>query len=101
MDTKLLIRQAHARFEFNTAKKLLKEKNDAKLIVADQGGLWKASIDLISFLSFQSNEKLILTDIYDVPLLVDRLQLLNRLSETYDQVMLSWYEEFETIKHNR
>ena len=42
MDTKTLITEAKARFAHNSAKDYLKEKYDAKLLVAEQGGLWKA-----------------------------------------------------------
>ena len=49
MDTKTLISEAKARFNHNSAKAYLKDKYDSKLIIADQGGLWRADQKTISF----------------------------------------------------
>ena len=51
MDTKTLISEAKARFNHNSAKAYLKEKYEAKLLVAEQGGLWKADQQTITFLA--------------------------------------------------
>ena len=58
MDTKTLIAEAKARFIHNSAKHYLAEKYNAKLIVADQGGLWKADQQTITFLSSFLNTEL-------------------------------------------
>lgn len=101
MDTKQLIKDAKTRFDHNTAKQLLKEKYQAKLLVANQGGLWKATPELIGYLKLNQHEKVIVTDIYDNPTLVIRLQLLNSLIETYEKTMQEWLADFEELKKNR
>ena len=50
MDTTTLIQEAKARFSHNSAKAYLKEKYDSLLIIADQGGLWRADIQTLNFL---------------------------------------------------
>lgn len=101
MDTKALIREAHARFDHNSAKQLLKEKYQAKLIIANQGGLWKVSPDLIVYLKLNQHEEVILEDMYHNPVKIIRNELLGKMIETYDTVMSEWHEEFQTLKHKR
>lgn len=101
MDTKSLIREAHARFAHNSAKQLIKEKYQTKLIVANQGGLWKSTPELIGYLKLNQHEELILEDMYHNPVKVIRNELLNRLIETHDQVMQQWFEEYQTLKTKR
>ena len=56
MDTKTLISDAKARFSHNSAKAYLKEKYKSKLIIAEQGGLWKADAQTIALLQAFSNQ---------------------------------------------
>jgi len=65
MDTKTLITEAKARFAHNSAKDYLKEKYNAKLLVAEQGGLWRADKETISFLTAFLNEEVVLMDTFD------------------------------------
>lgn len=104
MDTKTLIVEAKARFNHNSAKAYLKEKYDAKLLVADQGGLWKADQKTIAFLSVMINDyddKVVLMDTFDNPVLVDRSELLSKLKKVYTSVMLEWYNEWKELESKR
>ena len=65
MDTKTLLAEARARFSHNSAKAYLAEKFNAKLIVAEQGGLWKADIQTIAFLkSYTVSDEVVLIDTF-------------------------------------
>ena len=104
MYTKTLIAEANARFNHNSAKAYLKEKYDAKLLVADQGGLWKADQQTITFLSVVSNDwddRVILMDTFQNPVLVDRSELLSKLKKVYNNVMLEWYNEWKELESKR
>lgn len=101
MDTKSLIKDAKARFNHNAAKALLKDKYDGKLLVADQGGLWKASPQLLSQLTSSSSATLILVDEYDNPVKVNRNDLLVKANEVYVTVMEEWYEEWQELESKR
>jgi hypothetical protein len=101
MDTKTLISEAKARFNHNSAKAQLKDKYDGKFIVAEQGGLWKATPELISFLSAMDDNFIVLIDNFNNPVQVNRDQLLSVLKDTYQKVMLEWYKEWKEIETNR
>lgn len=101
MDTKSLIKEAKARFYYNSAKQLLKEKYQAKLLVASQGGLWKATPELIGYLATETDNVVILMDEYENPVLVNRILLHDELYKVHNDTMTLWYKEFEELRHNR
>ena len=101
MDTKSLIKEAQARFNHTQAKQILKEKYQAKLIVASQGGLWKITPELLVFLKGTESEEMIITDSYDNPVTVNVGLLFEMLRDTYNTVMQSWYDEFQELRKNR
>jgi len=101
MDTTILISEAKARFNHNSAKSYLKDKYDSKLIVADQGGLWKADAQTISFLSTMDDNFIVLMDTFNNPVQVNRDKLLVLLKETYNKVMLEWHKEWKELESKR
>jgi hypothetical protein len=104
MDTKTLLAEAKARFNHNSAKAYLAEKYSAKLIVAEQGGLWKADQSTIAFLAVMSNDwddKVVLMDTFQNPVLVDRSELLSKLKDVYNSVMAEWYHEWKELENKR
>lgn len=101
MDTKTLIIEAKARFNHNSAKAQLKDKYDGKFIIAEQGGLWKASPELIAILHAFDDNFIILIDNFDNPVQVNREQLLAVLKDTYNKVMLEWYKEYKELETKR
>jgi hypothetical protein len=101
MDTTTLISEAKARFNHNSAKAYLKDKYDSKLIVADQGGLWKADTQTITFLSAMDDNFIVLVDTFNNPVQVNRDNLLVLLKETYNKVMLEWYKEWKELESKR
>jgi hypothetical protein len=104
MDTKTLITEAKARFAHNSAKDYLQEKYDAKLLVAVQGGLWKADQKTISFLTVMINDyddRVVIMDTFQNPVLVDRSELLTKLKDVYNSVMAEWYNEWKELESKR
>lgn len=101
MDTKTLIAEAKARFNHNSAKDYLKEKYEAKLLVAEQGGLWRANQQTISFLSTFLSEEVVLIDTFDNPVKVNSRELLKKLLNTYNDVMNEWYNEWKELESKR
>ena len=101
MDTENLIKDAKARFAHNSAKAYLKDKYQSKLTVANQGGLWKVTPELLVFIDSAGSEELILVDSYDNPVKVKRLELLQLVRDTYNNVMEEWYTEFKKLENNR
>lgn len=101
MDTKQLLSDIKARFAHNSAKAYLKDKYDSKLIVADQGGLWKADQETINFLNAFDDEEIALTDKFENLVLVNRKELLDKLRTLYTQVTNEWYEEWKELEGKR
>jgi hypothetical protein len=101
MDTKLLIAEAKARFNHNTAKAQLKDKYEAKFNLADQGGLWKADQNTISFLSSFDCQNIVMIDTFDNPVYIDREALLTKLQDTYHAVMAEWLDEWRALENQR
>jgi hypothetical protein len=104
MDTKTLITEAKARFAHNSAKDYLKEKYNAKLLVAEQGGLWRADKETIAFLSIIANDwddRVVMIDTFQNPVLVDRTELLSKLKQVYHSVMSDWYNEWKELEGKR
>lgn len=101
MDTRTLIQEAKARFNHNSAKAYIKDKYESKLIVAEQGGLWKATPELISFLAISDKQFIVILDNYSNPVRVDREQLLTKLDKTYHYTMEQWYNEWKELENKR
>jgi hypothetical protein len=101
MDTKTLITEAKARFNHNSAKAYLKDKYSSKLIVADQGGLWKATPELIGFLASITDDVVILIDTFENPVLVNRIALHDVLYKAYNDTMALWHTEWKELESKR
>lgn len=101
MDTKTLLAESKARFNHNAAKDYLAEKYQNKLIVAEQGGLWKADAETISLLNSLTTTKVVLIDTFSNPVQVDRKELLKTLRTVYSEVMEEWYKEWQELEAKR
>jgi hypothetical protein len=102
MDTKQLINDTKARFKHNSAKQYLKDKYQAKLLVAYQGGLWKASPELIVFLDSVNSDTIVLLDSYENPVAItNRTEMFYKIRDTYNDVMECWYKELTDLEKNR
>lgn len=101
MDTESLIKEAKLKFSHIATKQYLKEKYEAKLIVAEQFGLWKADEKTISFLSSFDTDELILIDTFGNPVKVNRVELLKTLQNVYQTVMQEWYNEYSATEYKR
>lgn len=101
MDTKALISEVKARFSHNSAKEYLKDKYASKLIVATQGGLWKATPELIGFLASSTDDIVVLLDNFENPVLVNRIQLHDVLYKAYNDAMQLWFSEWKELESKR
>lgn len=101
MDIKNLLAESKARFNHNSAKAYLAEKYKSKLIVAEQGGLWKADAETISVLNSFSSDNLVLIDTFNSPVKIDRQQLLEKLQQIYETTMEQWYAESQALESKR
>lgn len=101
MDTKTLVAEAKARFNHNSAKDYLREKYEAKLLVADQNGLWRADLLTVAALTALPTDEVVLIDTFNNPVKVNRVDLLRKLTETYNAVMEQWNQEWKELESKR
>lgn len=101
MDTKTLLIESKARFNHNSAKSYLKEKYSSKLLVAVQGGLWKATPELLGFLASSTDDLVVLIDHFENPVLVNRIELHDVLYKTYNDAMQLWFSEWKELENKR
>lgn len=101
MDTNNILHGAKQRFSHNSAKAYLKDKYLAKLILAEQGGLWNINLGFITNLKSINKETVILVDNYDNPVEVNVKNLLDKAEQTYDQVMTEWFTEWKDLEAKR
>lgn len=102
MDTENLISQSRARFEHVAAKRLLKEKYQAKLIFAHAGGMWRAGPELQSTI-FTCGRigDVVLEDLYGNPVKIDTKELMQLSQERWQEQMNAWLVEYDELNKKR
>lgn len=102
MNIELIKQTSKTKYLHSLAKISNKENHESRLLVTVSGGTFCSSPELISFLSItQMGDNVILLDIYENPISVNRLILLNMCIESYKAVMSSWLECSEKINGQR
>jgi hypothetical protein len=101
MDTQDLISHARARFSHEAAKRVLKEKYQARLVFGYNGGMWRADQNLMVLLQAIPTEEAVILDLYENPVRVNVLELGYRVGERFQEVMNAWLVEFESISTKR
>jgi hypothetical protein len=102
MDTEQLVAHSRARFEHAAAKRVLKEKYQAKLIFAYNGGMWKSGPELHSaiFTCGRMGE-VVLEDLYGNPVRIDTKELMQLSQERFNEQMTAWLVEYEELNKRR
>jgi hypothetical protein len=101
MDTDQLIAHGRARFEHAAARRLLKERYQAKMIFAYSGGMWRAGPELLCTLSCCHESHAVLLDLYDQPIKVDVRALTDLVQQRWREQMTAWLLEYETVNTKR
>lgn len=102
MDTDQLIAHSRARFDHAVAKRVLKEKYQAKMLFAYRGGMWRAGPELHAMITTCGGcGDLVLPDLYDNPVPVDSAELLTLSQQRWQEQMTAWLIEFESLNKKR
>lgn len=96
-----LYQHARARFDHHSARRLLKEKYQAKMLFAHAGGMWRAGPDLLVLLASVPADDVVLTDLYDNPVRVNPTQLATLARQRWQEQMNAWLVEFESLSTQR
>lgn len=101
MDTDQLIAHGRARFEHAAARRLLREKYQAKLLLACQGGMFKVTPEMIAFLTLYDSQDIVLEDLYGSPIKVNARQLCDEMKLRWQEQMTAWWLEHERLQSTR
>ena len=101
MDTEQLISHGRARFDHAAARRLLKEKYQAKLIFAHAGGMWRAGPELIALLSLYDDQSIVIQDLYENPVRVNAKELCDVVRSRGQEQMTAWLVEYDQSSKNR
>ena len=89
------------RFDHEASKQALKEKYQAKMIFAHQGGMFRAGPELIAVLSTVKQDTMIVVDLYDTPVEVVRQELLDSATQRWQEQLNAWMVEHTQLSRER
>ena len=101
MDTDALIAHARARFDHVAAKRVLKEKYQARMLFAYAGGMWQAGPELINILATVPPGDAVLLDLYENPVQVRPEELRGLAMLRWQEQMNAWLVEHDQLSKQR
>lgn len=101
MNTDDLITHARERFDHAAAKRVLREKYEAKMIFTYREGMWRAGPELQATLLTCPDSEAVILDLYQTPVRVDTQELMQLSQQCWQEQMNAWLVEFENITQQR
>jgi hypothetical protein len=101
MDIKDLQMQAKLAHDLSVTKKNIKERLSNRLMLSHNGGVFRVSTDLFVLLTIFEDHELVLLDAYDVPVCVNRQELMSLAKQRYAEVMNEWLNDWLLLKKTR
>ncbi len=102
MDTNSLVAHARARFDHAVAKRILKEKYEAKMLFAYRGGMWRAGPELLTVLqAVPVEDDVVLLDLYENPIKISPMELQHLAFDRWQEQMNAWLVEHEANNRKR
>ena len=96
-----LTQKIKARFDHEAAKQVLREKYEAKLLFAHQGGMFRADADLIVLLNSFDSEDIVILDEFQNPVKVNRQSLLKEAKQRHQEQLNAWSVELAEQSRQR
>ena len=102
MNTDQLISHSRARFDHQVARRVLKEKYQARMLFAYNGGMWRAGPELLTLLqAITVQDDVVLEDLYEIPIKVTPLELQHLALDRWQQQMNAWLIEHDESSKKR
>jgi hypothetical protein len=101
MSIETILEQVKTATDWQTNKRLLRDRIQTDLQLPFSGGLFKITPDLIAFLNSWDSETIYLEDIYENPVEVNRTEFLYQAKEHYQRVMNRWHQEYNELRKIR
>ena len=96
-----LTQKIRHRFDHEAAKQTLREKYEAKLLFAHQGGMFRAGPELIVLLNSYDTGEMVIPDEFGNPTKVTRLALLDEVKQRWQEQLNAWLVELDEISRQR
>jgi hypothetical protein len=102
MNTEQLIAHGRARFDHVAARRLLKEKYQARMLFAYAGGMWQAGPELLTLLqAIPVEDDVVLLDLYETPVKITPVELQYQALGRWQEQMNAWLIEYEELNKQR
>jgi hypothetical protein len=101
MDTNELVAHSRARFDHAVAKRILKEKYQARMLFAYRGGMFRAGPELLTVLSVCPDDTAVLLDLYETPVKIDVRELELAAQQRWQEQMNAWLVEHTANNQKR
>lgn len=101
METENLIAHARSRFNHESARRLLKEKYQARMLFAHAGGMWRAGPELLVLLATVPPGDAVILDLYETPVQINPEQLRGMAMMHWQEQMNAWLVEHEQLSRQR
>ena len=100
-DANAIAAQIKLATDYQTNKRILREKILRDLHIPYNGGMFLVTRDLLSFLATWDSHELYLEDTFQNPIKIDRQELLNLARQQYQSVMNAWHQQHYELKQIR
>ena len=100
-DLEQIVTQIKQSTDYQINKRILKEKMQTDLHLHYNNGLFKVTPALMAFVFSWNTDELILEDVYENPILVNKSKFLKICQQHYQKVMNMWYIQHEQLKQTR
>lgn len=101
MNTESIVAHARARFDHEAARRVLKEKYQAKLVFAHAGGMWRAGPELQTTLMTCPDAEAVIMDLYENPIKVNTKELFATSQQRWQEQMNAWLVEYSELGNKR
>ena len=96
-----LVERVRQATDYQSNKRLLRERIQADLHFAYNGGLFKVTPELLAFVATWPAETLYIEDTYQNPIEVDKSVFLTTAQQHYQKVMNTWHQQHNELKKIR
>jgi hypothetical protein len=102
MDTNALVAHSRARFDHAVAKRILKEKYQARMLFAYNGGMFRAGPELLTLLqAIPVEDDVVVLDLYENPVKITPQELQYLVLDRWQEQMNAWLVEHEANNQKR
>jgi hypothetical protein len=101
MNTENIVAHARARFDHAAAKLVLKEKYQAKMLFAYNGGMFQAGPELQSTVLSCPGIEAVILDLYGNPVKIETRELLSISQTRWQEQMNAWLVEYNELSNKR